>query len=728
MKESIFGFMAAGTAIGFIVGLVEALVGLSSGLTMPFILGSLGLHGLFAATAAIFLGLLHPFVPINLQLSTLLTELLDRLVPDNDEALQSRCRIIATIWVSALSLIGLLYLLNAGYRILLTRVQAPEFASVAVSLFGLILVASLLSIAVLTRAAFARLVEWMVRRRPSLTALVHPVGNLAVAVFISGLWLMADWTDREGLAPSVPWAPILAVTTIFFGTTLVGEWFKERLVQLTWAKSVQLSLVPIILIGACVFSGLRMHTPRVALARDAGINQLMVALFRLPFDQDGDGYSPSLSGGDCNDDDPNIHPAAIDIPGNNIDENCDGVATQEKVESRAKRTWPVPLRSLGFKPPYNLVLVTIESLRADHIGFYGYKRETTPAIDDMASESIVFKKAYAASSNMFISLASLMTGRYPSELERTRSTPPKYADSNVFLAKYLTELGYYTAAFPSHWYFEEPQGLGSGFSLWQPYSVEKGRMASVPTAETVVTAAVEYLNRLEANPGRSHFIWLHVIDPGPKYITHLDVPRFGDSEADLYDHEVRYVDTWLDWFFETLRRRSDWNRTVLAVVGTEGEKLGGETTGELGQSNIAVPLILRIPGLEPRPVESAVSLIDVAPTFLDLAGSEFHQKSRKELTLRGRSLLPAALGWPIEPRPIFAELPESEETPLQLMWLDGNSKLTFDGRQNRWSLHDILRDPWEQEDLFTSRSAQGARLRNEMLRFQSDLNVRPAKR
>ena len=113
-------------------------------------------------------------------------------------------------------------------------------------------------------------------------------------------------------------------------------------------------------------------------------------------------------------------------------------------------------------------------------------------------------------------------------------------------------------------------------------------MTSVPTAETVVTAAVEYLNRIEAGPGRSHFIWLHVIDPGPKYIAHLDVPRFGDSETDLYDHEVRYVDTWLDWFFETLRRRSDWNRTVLAVVGTEGEKLGESPTGDLSQSNILI--------------------------------------------------------------------------------------------------------------------------------------------
>ena len=113
------------------------------------------------------------------------------------------------------------------------------------------------------------------------------------------------------------------------------------------------------------------------------------------------------------------------------------------------------LQDLGFRPPYSVVLVTVESLRADHVGFYGYGKETTPAIDDLAAQSVVFKNAYSVSSAPQTSLSSILSGRYPSELKRNRNFFPLYHGDNIFLAEMLSEQRFHSAAFPSHWYFRE---------------------------------------------------------------------------------------------------------------------------------------------------------------------------------------------------------------------------------------------------------------------------------
>ena len=258
-----------------------------------------------------------------------------------------------------------------------------------------------------------------------------------------------------------------------------------------------------------------------------------------------------------------------------------------------------------------------------------------------------------------------------------------------------------------------PNGRPTGLRGVEPF---------VPSAETVISSAVEHLPVLEPNP-QPYFFWLHIIDPQPKHLNHLDIPVFGGSKIDRYDHEVRYVDTWLDWFFDTLRKRNDWDRMVVIVAGNRGYPLTNNELGELSEKVTRVPLIIRIPGLPSRPVETTVSLVDLVPTILDLAGLQDRTSVRQKMALSGKSLIPEALGRKSEPRPAFSELPARADRPNHVAWRSGDHKLVFSSDTGKWSLFDLYKDPIEERDISDIQPELSARLQNELRRFRSNLSV-----
>ncbi|MEE2789114.1 MAG: sulfatase-like hydrolase/transferase [Myxococcota bacterium] len=762
-KNSLFGFAFAGTFVGWFLGCVLGVVNAPTDALIYFVIGSMGLSGLVCGLLGLTLGALYPCVPPNLHIRVGMRWVVNRLSPQDQDGLRTRTQTVSFVWVVLLGVAFFLPVLVYGFNLLMTRLQSPELAAGAGALLSLAFGATILALGLVARNVLARVLESVVRRRPHLSTLVNPMGNTIAVLILGALFLMvspltsalSSQGDGAGPPPSSvssddstgdrsqrasastvsesfnspdrsrsPLGNILRFTMLslvaFLLSSILGEVLLAGMFRLPLSRSLQLFFLCVFCSVICALVGLRSPQARDRLAEGHGFSRIAVEIMRLPFDEDGDGFASVLGGGDCNDGDAEIHPGAKEVYGNPIDENCDGKAPQQAAKIATVKPVRPTVRDYGLRPPYSIVLLTIDGFRPDHLGFFGYDVETSPALDDLAGESIVFPRAYTTSSVMQMAMASLMAGKYPSEVTRDNRLFPVFGAENIFLAELLSNAGYHTAGFPSHWYFGRSNGLEQGFNVWQPYVVEKGRMKMVPTAETVMTAAVEHLSRIEADPKRPYFMWLHIIDPLPNYLDHLDVPRFGDAPKSKYDHEIRYVDTWLQWFIQTLRGRDDWNQTVLMVVGTSGTDFVDGGAANLSDGNVRVPMIIRVPGLRARPVEQVTSLIDLAPTILDLAGIE---KVDRPAGYQGQGLMTRMLGRTVPEQPVYAEVPKTTESSLQMAWLSGNLKLNFDGSKNRWALFDVSRDPFEQKDLYDARPGVGAQLKRQLQGYRSKLRL-----
>ncbi|MGB0647496.1 MAG: sulfatase-like hydrolase/transferase, partial [Bradymonadia bacterium] len=193
---------------------------------------------------------------------------------------------------------------------------------------------------------------------------------------------------------------------------------------------------------------------------------------RWGLDKDGDGFSTHLGGGDCDDNDPRVHPHAPEIPGNGIDDNClAGDAPAPVVNTVNKRPQPQPQISKRA----SVVLIVIDSLRSDRVLYDGHARNTAPQLSQWSRQSTRFLKAFAQAPHTPRSIPSMMTGKYPSRLNWVSSFenyPTPHRNEN-FIAEEFFEHGYTTVAVSSHWYFSRVPEVLRGFerrrSLVQTY-------------------------------------------------------------------------------------------------------------------------------------------------------------------------------------------------------------------------------------------------------------------
>ena len=288
--------------------------------------------------------------------------------------------------------------------------------------------------------------------------------------------------------------------------------------------------------------------------------------------------------------------------------------------------------------PLNVLLITLDTTRADHLGCYGYGPAQTPHLDGLAREGIRFARVYCPAPLTLPSHASVLTGLYPAT-HGVRNNGHELASKWRTLAEILKGHGFATAAFVSSFSVDSRFGIGRGFEVYddtfQPQAPLKGANTERRAEETFARFS-RWLDK--SGPGR-FFAWVHYYDPHLPYDP--PSPYREASQGRPYDGEIAYMDRYVGAVLEALEAKGLRDKTLVVIAGDHGEGLGDKVeTGHgifLYEETLRVPLIFRDPKMFTRPgvVESAVRLVDVAPTILEALGLKAEAAG-----MEGQSLIP----------------------------------------------------------------------------------------
>jgi len=372
-------------------------------------------------------------------------------------------------------------------------------------------------------------------------------------------------------------------------------------------------------------------------------------------------------------------------------------------------------------PQTPVILISIDTLRADHLSAYGYRRIATPNIDSYAAHGTVFTAIDSQVPLTLPSHTALFTSAYPFE-DRIEENAEPVAPGAVTLASVFRAQGYRTAAFLGCVFLEREMGLDQGFDLYDsPFQFEGlsplsgsmffGDAPRTPNAARdrrdgalVIRAAALWLAE---NRGRPVFAFVHLFDLHQPYRLAPEARRRGISG---YDAEIEYVDRLLGGFKKTLADQGWWDRSLVVLLADHGEGLGdhGENTHGyfIYESTLWVPLIVHWPAdspAYPQRVSGAAGLIDVAPTILDFL------RIPQPPSFHGATLLPAPRGGEPERR-VYSETLSAYDSfgwsPLRSLRA-GNYKYV---EAPRPELYNLQTDPHERLNLAASEPARAQSL------------------
>jgi arylsulfatase A-like enzyme/Tfp pilus assembly protein PilF len=289
---------------------------------------------------------------------------------------------------------------------------------------------------------------------------------------------------------------------------------------------------------------------------------------------------------------------------------------------------PSQIQPLRHEGP--VVLVTIDTLRADRVGLLGSTRGLTPHLDGLARASgrtFVFHNAIAQVPLTLASHATILTGLHPARHGIRTNDGFRLPSEVVTLAEAFRAAGYATAAFIGGYPLNAGTGIGRGFDRFDDEFMKSG--ANERRAQEVVASAARWIRESAGNdPARARFLaWVHVFDPHTPYEAPAEFATVHSSEP--YDAEVAYTDAALGGLFDALESGGLFDRTLLVIVADHGESLGehGERTHGtfVYDATIRVPMIVRIPGAGARPpgptsIRAPVETADITPTLAALAG------------------------------------------------------------------------------------------------------------
>ena len=354
-------------------------------------------------------------------------------------------------------------------------------------------------------------------------------------------------------------------------------------------------------------------------------------------------------------------------------------------------------------PPRNVLLLTIDSLRAD-MPWTGYSRPIAPNLTRLAQDSVVYTNEYALSSYTAKSVAGFLSSHYPSTLYRSGYFFATYPKSDLFLAEVLHAHGIPTTSWHGHAYFQNA-GLQQGFDNWAfvPGLTFDPQTDNAITSQDMTPLGIKLLSN-PANTGKQFFAWAHYMDPHDQYNKHPDSPDFGNKNRDRYDSEVFYTDIWLGKLLDFARSQPWFKNTVVIVSADHGEAFGEhgfyKHAFEIWEVLTRVPMLISGPGIKPRRIDERRSHIDLAPTILDIMGLP------TEPEFMGKSFLPELQGAaPDNREPILSELTEDSHNPSRRAFILGDYKLLV-MKERKFMLFNLKNDPGEDTDLAATEPAK----------------------